>query len=190
MKKLILLTILLIAVQSASAQNYQIDWWVIGSGGGHSQSGSYQLDGTIGQPIVGQSSSPNYRVEAGFWVGSAPVVGGCSYTVGDANGNGSFNGLDVVYSVTYFKGGPVPPYSCECTPGNTWFVSGDVNASCNFNGLDVSYMVSYLKGGPTPHPCPNCPPARLLAPPSPPIPAVQPVNTTKPVNEGILEGTN
>ncbi len=85
---------------------------------------------------------------------------GCSYAVGDVNNNGSFNGLDVVYSVSYFKGGPPPSYSCECTPGNTWFVAGDVNASCNFNGLDVSYMVSYLKGGPAPHPCANGPPAR------------------------------
>ncbi len=182
--------LVLILASAASAQNYQIDWWVIGSGGGHSQSGSYQLDGTVGQPIVGQSSSPNYRVEAGFWVGSAPVVGGCSYTVGDANGNGSFNGLDVVYSVSYFKGGPVPPYSCECTPGNTWFVAGDVNASCNFNGLDVSYMVSYLKGGPAPHPCANCPPGVILAPPSHPIPAVEP--TVEPTRQakGIINTNN
>ncbi len=86
--------------------------------------------------------------------------GACSYTVGDANGNGSFNGLDVVYSVTYFKGGPPPPYSCDCPPHGTWYVAGDVNASCNFNGLDVSYMVSYLKGGPAPQPCADCPPAR------------------------------
>ena len=90
--------------------------------------------------------------------------GACQYTVGDVNGNGSFNGLDVVYSVSYFKGGALPPYSCECTPGNTWFVSGDVNASCNFNGLDVSYMVSFFKGGPLCHPCPDCMPSLDLAP--------------------------
>ncbi len=97
----------------------------------------------------------------------API---CDYVVGDANGNGSFNGLDVVYSVSYFKGGPIPPYSCECTPGQTWYVAGDVNASCNFNGLDVSYMVSFFKGGPLCNPCPNCPPARL----APPIPGLAP----------------
>jgi hypothetical protein len=82
--------------------------------------------------------------------------GGCQYEVGDANGNGTFNGLDVTYSVAYFKGGPPPPYECECTPGNTWYVAGDVNGSCNFNGLDVTYMVAYFKGGPMPHPCPDC----------------------------------
>ena len=66
----------------ALAQNYQIDWYVIGSGGGHSASGSYQLDGTIGQPIVGQSSSANYRIEAGFWVGAPTGPSGCDYSKG------------------------------------------------------------------------------------------------------------
>ena len=84
---------------------------------------------------------------------------GCNYTVGDVNGSGALNGLDVVYSVGYFKGGPLPPYSCECTPGHTWYVTGDVNNSCGFNGLDVSYMVSYFKGGNVPEPCNDCPPA-------------------------------
>ncbi len=86
------------------------------------------------------------------------TAGGCDYVVGDINGNSSLNGLDVVYGVSYFKGGPLPPYSCECTVGNAWFVSGDVNASCNFNGLDISYLVSYFKGGPAVHPCADCPP--------------------------------
>ncbi len=88
------------------------------------------------------------------------VQGSCQYVPGDANGNGGFNGLDVVYSVSYFKGGPPPPLSCECPPHGTWYLAGDVNASCSFNGLDVSYMVSYLKGGPGPNPCADCPPAR------------------------------
>ncbi len=83
----------------------------------------------------------------------------CDYAVGDVNQSGGFNGLDVVYSVNYFKGGAVPPYSCECTPGNTWFVTGDVNGSCTYNGLDVTYMVGFLKGGPGMIPCGACPPA-------------------------------
>ncbi len=107
------------------------------------------------------------------------VVGTCQYVTGDANGNGNFNGLDVTYSVNYFKGGASPTYSCECTPGHTWFVSGDVNNSCSFNGLDVTYMVNYFKGGAGPIPCVDCPPAGL-APPAqiaPPISAVEPIIT-------------
>jgi hypothetical protein len=84
----------------------------------------------------------------------------CNYVVGDANGSGGYNGLDIVYSVNYFKSiGPPPQYECECPPHGTWYVSGDVNGSCSFNGLDITYGVSYLKGEQTElKPCPLCPP--------------------------------
>jgi len=88
------------------------------------------------------------------------IVSGCNYVTGDANNNSVFNGIDVTYSVTYFKGGANPPYSCDCN-GSAWYVAGDVNGNCAFNGIDVTYMVSYFKGGPAPIPCPACPPAIL-----------------------------
>jgi hypothetical protein len=173
MRTFIRIVILLLTTAIASfAQTYKIDWYVIGSGGGTSQNSNYQLSGTIGQPIVGISTSSDYKLEAGFWVSNS-IAGGCSYIDGDANNSGAFNGIDVTYSVTYFKGGPLPPYSCECTTGNTWFVAGDVNGNCAFNGIDVSYMVGYFKGGPGPIPCPQCPPAGMVAPPAP---AVMPIN--------------
>jgi hypothetical protein len=82
------------------------------------------------------------------------------YVVGDINGSRNTNGVDVVYGVSFFKGGPHPPYSQDCIAGNIWYVAGDVNASCSFNGVDITYMVAYFKGGPSLHPCPDCPPAR------------------------------
>ncbi|UCC80864.1 MAG: hypothetical protein JSW64_05760, partial [Candidatus Zixiibacteriota bacterium] len=88
---------------------------------------------------------------------------GCVYVVGDVNGSDSYNGLDITYSVAFFKGGPAPTYECECTPGNVWYVSGDVNNSCSFNGLDVTYGVAYFKGGPGPLPCQDCPPTVVAA---------------------------
>ena len=95
------------------------------------------------------------------------VANACQYVVGDVNGSGAFNGLDVVWAINYYEGEPPPPYSCECPPGSGryWYVAGDVNSTCNFNGLDVTYMVGYFKGGPAPIPCADCPPAGLLAPP-------------------------
>jgi hypothetical protein len=90
-----------------------------------------------------------------FRVGDGPS---CIYTPGDVNNNHTFNGIDVAYSVSYLKGGPNPPYSCECN-NHPWFVAGDVNGNCLFNGIDIGYMVSYFKGGPAPVPCPDCPPA-------------------------------
>ncbi len=82
-----------------------------------------------------------------------------SYIVGDVNDDLQFNGLDVIYAVAYFKGGPAPLHSEDCFPHGVFYTSGDVNGSCSFNGLDVTYMVAYLKGGPSAIPCPDCPPA-------------------------------
>jgi hypothetical protein len=90
----------------------------------------------------------------------AQMANACHYVVGDINGDGVFDGMDVVYAVRYYDGIPNPPDSCECPPGSGhfWYVAGDVNGSCNFNGLDVTFMVSYFKGGPLPQPCQYCPP--------------------------------
>jgi hypothetical protein len=84
--------------------------------------------------------------------------GGCDYSVGDVNDDGVFNGLDIVYGVSYLKGGNEPPYFCDCPPHGGWFVAGDVNGSCSYNGLDITYGVAYFKGGPGPIPCADCPP--------------------------------
>lgn len=81
-----------------------------------------------------------------------------SYIIGDVNGSGNYDGLDIIFGVSFFKGGAIPMYECECTPGNTRFVSGDVNASCNYNGIDITYGVNFFKGGDDPAPCPDCPP--------------------------------
>jgi hypothetical protein len=84
-------------------------------------------------------------------------IGGCSYVIGDVNNNGAFNGIDVTYAVSYFKGGNLPPYSCNCN-GSNWFVAGDVNGNCRFNGIDILYMTRFgLQGYPL-MPCPHCPP--------------------------------
>ena len=66
-----------------------------------------------------------------------------TYIRGDANGDGNLNGIDVIYLVSYFKGGP-PPNPME---------AGDANADGITNGLDVIYLVAYFKGtGPPPPP--------------------------------------
>jgi hypothetical protein len=174
-KRLIYTAILLLLASAAFAQTYNLDWYVIGSGGGSSADGTYRLDGTLGQPVIGEMLSANYNLHAGFWV---PEEGapGCVYVIGDANNSGLWTGQDVTYSVRFFKGGPVPPYSCECTPGHTWYVSGDVNGSCSFTGQDVTYMVRHFKSGVPAIVCADCPPGGMLAPPVPgpePNPAVQ-----------------
>jgi hypothetical protein len=83
----------------------------------------------------------------------------CDYAAGDLNHSGVFNGIDVTFAVSYFKGGAVPPYSCFCH-GYVWYVEGDFNGDCQFNGNDITRMVGYLKGFWSPGWCPDCPPTR------------------------------
>ncbi len=44
-----------------------IDWKVMAGGGGHSESGVYVLDGSIGQSMAGTQSGGSYQLCAGFW---------------------------------------------------------------------------------------------------------------------------
>jgi hypothetical protein len=166
MRSTLIILLALSFAPSAMAQNYEVDWWTLASGGGHSQSSQYQVDGTAGQTVVGRSSSSNFIVETGFW--SWAISGPrCEYLPGDANGNSEYNGIDVTFSVSYLKGfGNPPPNACECDPNGMLFAAADANGNCQFNGIDVTYSVTYLKGvGQPPQGCPDCLPARFRAGP-------------------------
>lgn len=82
------------------------------------------------------------------------------YVPGDANGSLSFSGLDVTYSINYFKGnGPSPPDTLDCPGHGLIAAAADANGSCSFNGLDVTYCINFFKGqGSPPTFCPACPP--------------------------------
>jgi hypothetical protein len=82
----------------------------------------------------------------------------CPYVRGDANGSGAANGLDVVYLVSYFKGGTPPVDICICDPHGQLYPAADANGSCSVNGLDVTYMVAYFKGTGELLYCGDCPP--------------------------------
>ncbi|MCP4582300.1 MAG: hypothetical protein GY839_11860 [candidate division Zixibacteria bacterium] len=136
----------LLASTIAIAQTYQIDWYVIGSGGGHAESGIYQIDGTIGQPLIGQSSSPSYTVESGYWAGASPIgPDSYEYLPGDANmPNGIWPpaviGADVTYLVNYFRALNGP-----CLLDDS-FASADANGDCLVIGSDVTKLVTYFRG--------------------------------------------
>lgn len=55
------------AVMTMESGNYAINWDVIGSGGEPSTSVSFALGGTIGQGMVGLSSSASYGLCGGYW---------------------------------------------------------------------------------------------------------------------------
>lgn len=61
------------AIQAGSGGSYEIDWFTMDGGGTISVvTGSYKLNGTIGQPDTASSAGGPYSLDAGFWVmGSA-----------------------------------------------------------------------------------------------------------------------
>jgi hypothetical protein len=72
----------LLLVSAASAQNYSIDWSVIGGGGGTCTAGVYSVSGTIGQHDAGgPMTNGNFSLTGGFWslyavqTPGAPVLG-------------------------------------------------------------------------------------------------------------------
>jgi hypothetical protein len=110
-----------------------------------------QTEGALTDNLVMYLAQPN------------PILGylyQCNYEVGDINNDSTFNGLDINYGVLYLKGGPNPPYICECPRWESWYLAGDVNGDCRFSGIDITYMVGFLKGGAALTPCPTCPPIR------------------------------
>jgi hypothetical protein len=132
--------------------NYQIGWFM---------PGVFNLN-FYKQNII-DSTISNISVSAGdttlinIFLGGEPR--GCFYRVGDINGSGTLSGLDVVYGVRYFKGGPPPATTCPMCPQTPpFYAAGDVNGSCTFSGLDITFLVRYFKGGAVPYPCPSCPP--------------------------------
>lgn len=120
----------------------QIKWDVIASGGGMMSSAGFILNGTLGQTVAGESSSPGYVMNAGFWQNF-----GSEFLCGDVNASGSMDIADVVYLVNYiFASGPAP------NP----IESADVNCTGSVDISDVVYMVNYIFAS-GPAPCANCP---------------------------------
>jgi hypothetical protein len=134
---------------SILSQAQQMKRSVVASGGGHSESASVLLHGTIGQVCVGRGTSSSNQIQAGFWTGGETVAPpACDYMPGDISGDGQRLGADVTYGVRYFKGiGTVPKDSCYLDSTGTYlYVAGDVNGNCEFRGSDITRLVQYFKG--------------------------------------------
>jgi hypothetical protein len=97
-----------------------------------------------------------FHMDIMFKMSASPwSEGGCPYVVGDVNNDGNSNGIDVIYSVNFFKGGPAPVDTCECL-GHDYIETADVDNSCSFNALDITRMINYYKGESYLDPCGDC----------------------------------
>lgn len=111
MKKLCILTIVLVMVSMTGA-DYSISWYTIDGGGGTSSGGSYQLTGTIGQPDASYHDGGSYELLGGFWVGGPLCV---------------VNFEDFAQFASYWLAG-------RCNEANNWCGGADLNHA---NGVEV-----------------------------------------------------
>jgi hypothetical protein len=75
-RKAILFTLLLVlliahGVQAMSSTHFILDWFtpLTGGGGGPIQSTHYAANFTVGQTVIGASSSTHYSAGLGYWYG-------------------------------------------------------------------------------------------------------------------------
>ncbi len=68
---LVLLALFLLTGAALAQGAPNVNWSVIGGGGGRAEAAPYALDGTVGQPIVGRVGNSPYDLCAGFWCGAA-----------------------------------------------------------------------------------------------------------------------
>ena len=66
---LTLAVLLLLTIIAPAAAGYDTCWHVVGAGGGHAEAGSYALDSTIGQAMVGTAAGDGFHLYIGFLPG-------------------------------------------------------------------------------------------------------------------------
>lgn len=102
--------------QGMSSANYQIPSMVINSGGGTASSANYQMIVSIGEPVIGPTSSAAFQANLGFLATLASFVA----APGDLNGDGVVNIADVKLALQISAG-----LSNAAAPGVN-FGAGDV----------------------------------------------------------------
>ena len=50
---------------------FTIDWWVFSGGGAPSSAGDFEMNGSLGQSVIGSSASTNYSIDHGYWLKGA-----------------------------------------------------------------------------------------------------------------------
>lgn len=124
----------------------QINWWVIGAGGGSGSSTNYTLSGTIGQTAVQSGSSPSYGLLPGYWqvFGSGDC---CVGRVGDANGLGgdepTIGDVSVMIDAKFIAGVCVGILDCmtEADVNQTGLLAADCD---DVTIGDISILIDYL----------------------------------------------
>ncbi len=119
----------------AAAQQYEIDWWTVDSGGGASSGGYFDVAGTVGQHDAGTTimTGGGFELTGGFW--GVTTTGEPQYEVGDLNCDGWVNNGDIdafVYALSYPEQYPDEYPDCDIMLGDIngdgWMNNGDIDA--------------------------------------------------------------
>ena len=127
-RKLLVAGVVLSFAGCAWGQSFTIPWHTIDGGGGAAAGGGFTLSGTIGQQDAGGAmTGGGYSLTGGFW--AASMGDPC---VGDFNGDGTVNTLDVLAFL------------------NAWTAaegSADINGDGTVNTLDVLAFLNAWTAG-------------------------------------------
>ena len=140
-KTLLWTLVLTLVVASVSMSAIELNWQVLSDGGVKSSSASYQMDATLDQMAIGQSSSASYNLNLGFWQNFSS---GCCDLPGDFNDDVSVDISDLTAMVDFMFGGG-PAASCAD--------KADVNGDNSVDISDLTYRVDFMFGG---GPAPVC----------------------------------
>jgi hypothetical protein len=64
-----------VVVRAQTSVDFNLEWHVIGSGGGETSSAGHRINGSIGQSMVGSpaAGSADFRVTGGYWPAAVPA---------------------------------------------------------------------------------------------------------------------
>jgi len=57
-----------------NSAHFNLDWSVIGSGGGTFSSAHFRMNSTVGQPAAGLTNNSHYKACSGFWCGIGEFI--------------------------------------------------------------------------------------------------------------------
>jgi hypothetical protein len=155
MTRIILLTsLMLLALASSSAfgQPFAVPWYTVDGGGGHSEFGNLELDGTIGQhDASGPLTGGSFALTGGFWRRAAaaggPVCANGGTLIEGAGQQNNFNATCGSDNVRWAAHGAVfafqvsdPVVQFELTttaPAGAGSISVDVEASRQAGGANL-----------------------------------------------------
>jgi hypothetical protein len=133
----------------SSATSNTLNWFVIDNGGEIGlTSGGYTMSASVGQSIVGLTSSPGFSMSSGFWAGT---TSGCNCPhQGDINTDAVIDVFDVIDEIGIAFSGAADPQDPSCPRPRS-----DVNNDGVSDVFDVIYLIATaFSGGANPiSPC-------------------------------------